>query len=70
MVQNTLCVIPGRLAVGKTGGTYTKLAINPYKESAVSRHAAEKSGVDGLTRMKEAVPHDVAQRTKVSVVRI
>ena len=70
MVQNTLCVIPGRLAVGKTGGTYAKLAINPYKESAVSMHAAAKSGADSLTRMKEAVSHDVAQRTKVSVVRI
>ena len=61
MVGDSLCVIPGRLTVGQTGGTFAKLETNPFKEGPFA---------DTEESRKQPVVHDVAARTKASIVRI
>ncbi|KJE90464.1 hypothetical protein CAOG_01774 [Capsaspora owczarzaki ATCC 30864] len=57
IVQQTVCVNPGRLTRDKTGGTYAKLTVFPPREEDVP------AGMN-------TVLHHVARRTRAEIVRI
>ena len=67
MAADTLCVIRCRLAVGRTGGSYAKLCINPFREPSF---AAAAGADDDLEKRRQPVAHGVAARTRASAVRI
>lgn len=58
--NGTLAINPGQTAKGTTGGTYADLTVYPM--------AKEGTGAD--TPEREAVPHQVAERSIVDILRI
>ena len=58
-----LCVNPGRLAKGPTGGTFAQLQIKPSQEGLAALRG-EQAATNGK------VPHRVCERCKVTVQRI
>ena len=60
-VGGTVVVNPGQMAKGTSGGTFAEMAIHPLKESDLR---------DAKIAGKEEIPHAVAARTCVNVLRI
>lgn len=58
-VHGTLVVNPSTL--GKGNKTYAQLTIHPMKEDTIR---------DALIANKTSIPHDIVNRTKVSIVKI
>ena len=60
-VHGTVVVNPGQLAKGISGGTYAEMSIHPLKEADLR---------DAKIAGKEEMPHGVAARTHVNVLKI
>ena len=60
-VWGTVVVNPGQLAKGTSGGTFAELSIHPLTESGLR---------DAKIAGKEELPHHIASRTSVNVLRI
>jgi len=73
-----LCVNPGRISKGKSGGTYAKLTVYPTPKSksddiAVDEFDDEEGSVSKAKKtddVKKEVVVRVVNRTKVEIVRI
>eukprot|EP00026_Physarum_polycephalum_P003504 Phypoly_transcript_03517.p1 GENE.Phypoly_transcript_03517~~Phypoly_transcript_03517.p1 ORF type:complete len:684 (+),score=166.84 Phypoly_transcript_03517:196-2052(+) len=61
-VNDTICINPGRLSRGKTGGTYAKVTVFPQKR--------EEGDKEGEEEKKQSEAVRVSHRTKVEIVRI
>jgi DNA polymerase alpha subunit B len=66
-VNNTICINPGRLSKGKTGGTYAKVTVFPVPRQ--KEKEKEKEGEDE-EKQTDAGSDIVGHRTKVEIVRI
>lgn len=60
-----MCINPGRLSRGKTGGTYAKVTVYPQPRSNNDNEEEGKNGED-----KKQEERRVSHRTKVEIVRI
>jgi DNA polymerase alpha subunit B len=61
-VLGTVVVNPGSLTKGTNGGTFAEVAIHPTAEDKLrSLH---------LAAPKEEIPHSVAPRTSVNIIKI
>ena len=65
-MNDTVCINPGRLSRGKTGGTYAKVTVFPQKRQ---KEESEREEGEGEKRQMEETER-VAHRTRVEIVRI
>jgi DNA polymerase alpha subunit B len=65
VLESTVAVNPGRLAQGRTGGTYAVVDVHPMSREALER--AEAGASDGASA---EILHDVPSRTRIEVRRI
>jgi len=59
--KSTLCINPGRLTKGSSGGQYAQLNIHP-----LPREQLRGDDLDGSAE----IPHDVVDRTRIKLIRI
>lgn len=66
-MNDTLCINPGRLTKGKTGGTFAKITVYPQ-----ARKNSEEKEKEKETEEKKETEESrkVVHRTKVEIVRI
>jgi DNA polymerase alpha subunit B len=57
-VQDTICINPGQLCKGESGGTFASLTIFPLAKDKLSNTAGDE------------IPHFVPDRTMVEIKRI
>ena len=65
-VQGTVCINPGKITRGSRSGMYAHISIHPMSHAELTRKAKQAESASKVALL----PHELASRTRVDIVRV